>query len=352
MTQDALEIGGDFDWSGIPPGPYLRWPDNSIWYGRGRDALTAIFHARKAEFGDGVRLLLPDYFCPSVANFWQRSGISLVYYRDDPSLPHPVWESIDSQGPGLLLAVNYFGVRDMRPWRERYGPRDDLLLIEDQTHDPFCPDSDTGAADYAFASVRKLLPVSDGAILWSPAGARLPSAERDTTVAGASAKLAAMVLKASYLGQCPRDPSLKERFRQLQLTGEQELESFPGILSVTPWSVAALEHGYPKAWRDRRERNVRFIVDELIASNVVQPLFSDWMPGQCPYNAVVLYPRKSARDAARNRLIAAGIYPPVHWPVSAEVSTEAHELGCRVLTIPLDHRCGEGERAKILAHLR
>ncbi len=74
-----------------------------------------------------------------------------------------------------ILAVDYFGARHGAAWRAFQAGRQDTLLIEDHSHDPQSTWATSSTADYAFASLRKTMPISDGAILWSPRGRALPA---------------------------------------------------------------------------------------------------------------------------------------------------------------------------------
>ena len=67
----------------------------------------------------------------------------------------------------MVVGVNYFGVREAEPW-QAWRERTECILVEDHAHDPASAWATTSTADYAFSSLRKTLPVPDGAILWSP----------------------------------------------------------------------------------------------------------------------------------------------------------------------------------------
>ena len=73
----------------------------------------------------------------------------------------------------VVLAVNYFGVRAGEPWQQ-WREKHACVLLEDHSHDPVSGWAQSSRADYAFSSLRKTMPVPDGAILWSPLGHPLP----------------------------------------------------------------------------------------------------------------------------------------------------------------------------------
>ena len=73
-----------------------------------------------------------------------------------------------------MLAVNFFGIRKGKAWQDWLSQHKDIILIEDHTHDPFSTWAQQSTAHYAMASLRKTLPIPDGAILWSPQKMSLP----------------------------------------------------------------------------------------------------------------------------------------------------------------------------------
>src|SRR5689334_10510311 len=108
---EPLEIGSEFHWPGVPPGPFVAWPEPHAWYALARDAFLAILAERQK-----AAVFVPDYFCEDVVEQWQRSGVFVRRYEDDPRWAHPRWETIDPREGDIVLAVNYFGVGDGSEW--------------------------------------------------------------------------------------------------------------------------------------------------------------------------------------------------------------------------------------------
>jgi hypothetical protein len=93
--------------------------------------------------------------------------IEIAVYADDPCRPEPDWSTLQPANDDVVLAVNYFGIRSGEPWR-RWHEKRSCFLLEDHSHDPVSGWALHSRADYAFSSLRKRMPVPDGAILWSP----------------------------------------------------------------------------------------------------------------------------------------------------------------------------------------
>jgi hypothetical protein len=341
VTQ-AWEIGGEFHLPVDPPGPYHRWPEGAVWYALGRHAVEALL-----EHLGSPRLWLPDYFCHEVAERW-RERAQVELYEDDPRWPEPRWDSLRPDPRDVVVAVNYFGVREGGPWLEwREGTA--CVLVEDHAHDPASEWATTSAADYAFSSLRKTLPVPDGAILWSPRGLALPE-QPAGGADGSELKLAAMLLKGEYLGN--GDGDLKERFRRLQVDGEERLSKAP-ISGAAPATREALVRGVPLPWRARRSENTARLLSSLHGWGVAEPLFTEWPADAAPLGAVLVFESGSARDAVRAALREADIYCPVHWADAADSRSErVRELAGRVLTVPTDWRYSAADMARVASLAR
>jgi hypothetical protein len=339
---ETWEVGGEFHLPVDPPGPYHRWPDDAVWYALGRHAVEALLRHLRSP-----RLWLPDYFCHEVAERW-REQAAVELYEDDPRWPEPGWESLRPDARDLVLAVNYFGVRSGSPWREwREGTA--CVLVEDHAHDPASDWATTSAADYAFTSLRKTLPVPDGAILWSPRGLTLPE-QPAGGADGSELKLAAMLLKGEYLGR--GDGGLKERFRRLQLDGEERLAG-AAVAGAAAATRESLVRGVPLPWRARRSENTARLLSALHGLNAAEPLFTEWPADAAPFGAVLVFESGDVRDAVGEALRGADVYCPVHWADAGESGSErVRELAARILTIPTDWRYSAADMARVASLVR
>lgn len=326
------EVGSEFHRMPLPAGRYLPWPAPARWYLLARHGLAALLEMLSSR--RRTRLWLPAYFCHDVAAYWRRFA-NVLYYDDEPRRPHPVWSTLRPAAEDVVLAVNYFGVREPAPWYE-WRRQHPCVLVEDHPHDPMAPWARRSRADYAIASLRKTLPVSDGGLLWSPRGLPLPPPPRARGQRGAKLKDAAMDLKAAYLSG-DGDQRTKLRFRALQMRGEERLKTAP-IAAVIPHSRRFLAKGSPQAWREQRERNVRRLLELLDGWRPAEPLFTRWPRGSVPLGAVLVFRRHAGRDRYRELLRRNNVYCPVHWEAARSSSAAARDLAARILTIPADQR--------------
>jgi len=340
------ELGSEFHWMGIPQGPFISWPEPHALFASGREAFLSAW--RMLHKSSSNVLFVPDYFCEEVVLWWEQRGVATQRYIDGPHREGPDWETLTVSPGDVVLAVNYFGVRDAAVWASWRQANDKVFLVEDHSHDPLSPWALNSTADYSFASLRKTFPSPDGAILWSSRRLPLPSTSVSADCHGSALKLAAMVLKEEYLRS--GNEQVKKTFREFQLAGEESM-SASRVATVSPWSRFLLSFGYPQSWRNQRETNVRTFYTRLKADSSVQRLFSSWPPHHCPYNAVLLFSSSAKREASRLHLIAEKIYPSLHWELGPAASPEALDVSSRILTIPADQRYGENDMMRVAATL-
>jgi hypothetical protein len=329
------ELGSEFHWAGLSEPPLLPWPQPAVWYMLARHSVAAV---AQMESGNKQTLWLPSYFCPEVAECC-RLYCEIREYRDMPFWPEPDWKSLEPKPQDIVLAVNYFGVRDGTPWKD-WRKRVRCILLEDHSQDPFSAWASTSTADFAFASARKTLPIADGAILWSPQGLKLPSQPADGDWSGSALKQAAMIYKMEYLHGAGAD-ELKRRFRDLQLGGE-ELMRTSRISAISPSSFAYVRDGAPQAWRKQRSANVRHLLRKLrnIERQTFDCMISRWPEGVVPFVLPILFRSRRERDECQSVLRQHRIYCPIHW-VCETTDTETLDLSARILSLPIDQRYRE-----------
>lgn len=335
-TDTPWEMGSEFHWTARQKGPVYQWPAVKLWYALGRDAVISTVKLIQT-FNVNTALWVPDYFCPEVLDSFQKAGFKLKTYSDNPIRKKPDWEILRPNPGDAVLAVNYFGLRSGDAWMRWHIEHQQVYLIEDHTHDPFSDWAMNSRADYAFASIRKIYPVSDGAILWSPKGREMPRAPSTKAWNGCAFKLAAMIMKKDYLRGNTQGPEFKEAFRHLQVEGEKQLAG-QSDLQISPWSRILLDSGYPQAWRQQREKNIRMFCDMFPLDSAVNLLAATWPEGSCPFNVALVFLSEKERNFWRNTLIRQEVYPSIHWELSADAADDALNLSRCILNIPLDQR--------------
>jgi hypothetical protein len=348
------EVGSEFHWSddafALSSSENL-FPESYELFSTGTGILLSLERLLK---GDRTRLSihLLTYFCMEVAE--KMSGVfDLCWYRDLPTEPAPDFNSLRPLPGDLVLAVNLFGVKEGKSWQNWLTQQEDIILIEDHTHDPFSLWAQQTTAHYAIASLRKTLPIPDGAMIWSGRKMELPRPSQSESPA-ATQKLTAMLLKRAYL--MGADIS-KDNYRILQMEGEQHLfnDGERAISTLTKNILLSLNN---TEMRTRRETNINNFLEKLILNNkndYWQPLFTDWKPGSVPFNSILLCKTYQIREELRRFLSSENIFASVHWsqPVEKVSSNDtlAFDLSNRLLTIPTDHRYSYHDIEQITAKM-
>jgi hypothetical protein len=136
------------------------------FFSLGRHALVAALRAAGIDAGD--RVLLPEFICRDVLASLAAVGAEVAWYPVGEDLG-PATAPEHWPAARAVLAVNYFGFpQPLAPFRA-YAARTGAVLIEDNAHGFLSRDGD-GAwlgtrADFGIFSLRKTLPIADGAML-------------------------------------------------------------------------------------------------------------------------------------------------------------------------------------------
>ncbi|MGX6603140.1 hypothetical protein ACWKSP_13510 [Micromonosporaceae bacterium Da 78-11] len=346
----APEIGSEFHWDPaalLSPeqggGPPSWLPRERELFATGCGALSALLR----RLGHRGRLHMPSYFCMGVAEALS-ADMPIAWYRHLPDGRGPRFGTLRAVPGDVVLAQNLFGHDDGTPWHEWIEANPDVTVVEDHSHDPFSDWARDSTAAYAVASLRKTLPLPDGGLLWSPRGLDLPE-PIGTPSPGAHLKLAAMLLKAAWLDG---RPLAKDSFRSMQQQGERVLLGSAGPACEATRAVLPLLD--VAGLRATSTRNAEAMIDALPAATGawrVRPV-----GGTAPFRVQLVCRSEPVRDAVLDLLARDGIFAPVHWRQDRSGlwsgDAEAADLAGRMLTLPVDHRCGPDDIRRIAAVLR
>ncbi len=341
MNAEHREIGSEFHWMGLPKGTFIAPPSEAVWYSLARHAITDVLAVCGAR-----TLWIPEYFCEDVVNHIE-AYCKVKRYVDGPTQREPLWDTLLPARGDVVLALDYFGMRSLAPWYA-WALDSKCILLEDYSHDPAYGFRHS-RADYAISSLRKTLPVPDGAILWSPVGNALPQSPT-CIAAGAEEKFAAMVWKMEYLSG-RADEKVKEVFRHWQIHGEKTLCEQPARMP-SPESIALCFRGIPEAWLEQRRGNVKYLLHELRNYTGARAIPSFAPEDSTPFAAVLQFETPESREQARHHLIKNRIYCPVHWPAGTDASIGAKRLSDSLLTLISDQRYGNKEMKQIVSTLQ
>ena len=338
MIPERWEYGSDFHscLRGPTKSANLPWSNHphSLW-STGRDALYALLtHGRSTQLID--RLWCPTYFCQSVVEVISRTGLSVRLYKDDPTLARPNLQIGGIGTKDAVLTIGYFGLR--KPLSHDHLPAG-TLLIEDHSHDLLSSWSRLSSAHFCLASIRKTVPVPDGAVLWSPRGMPVPQPSdlADARQAAIFKRLAAMLLKSEYLAGASIS---KEVYRDLAVSGEDAFR-LTTASTMSAYSQSMLGCFDFESARLARVENFRRFKQQL-AKTPHLDLLPQLDEGAAPFTVMLLFDTGARRDSVRKLLIMRRIYPAVLWPLEhspvGDLPSEQIELSRRLMCLPCDDR--------------
>ena len=285
----------------------------------GRQAISAAFVSGQIQYG-WRRLFLPEFYCPDVIAWLSRRMPTTTYPCDPVDFRWPE----NAHSSDAVLAISYFG---NRPPFESAPPQCGIIL--DVTHDPLAEWVANSSADYAIASLRKTLPVPDGAVLWSPTHTPIDlQTDLEPEHRAALIMHQAMEMKADYL--IDKLPS-NEMARRLFVEAEVDLMGTQTLHQASETTRRLLARLPATNMRSRR----------LEAVEKLQRLVSDH-PGlevwPNNFGGVFLFRNKITRDSVRGALIDGHIYPAILWePNPNLIRSESWDFGNRMLHIHADY---------------
>jgi len=301
------------------------------------------------------RLWIPSYYCQDVVSSILSTGIEVKAYFDGPGIEICYLKNINEIVRGdVLLRVNFFGLRDC-PSKERIGING-MEIIDDHTHDPWSDWAWGTDADWCIASLRKVLPVPDGGIVWSPPGYDLPVAANlsHRHYVASLEKYSSMFIKAMYLdGRF----SNKDVFRRLSISSEQNISiRSDDVSGISEWTLNILESFPIKKWRERRNLNHKILLSSLDNVNWLTVLKTVEGSNCCPFSGIIVFDSSARRTYINDKLIENNVYPAILWRLNntliQNIPEEHKDLSRRILSIHCDMRYEERDMKKVARMIR
>ncbi|MBO6102786.1 MAG: hypothetical protein J6P03_05995 [Opitutales bacterium] len=282
--------------------------DAELW-ASGRSAMRSIFKELKDL---SVReIALPSYICPSLPPFFARE-FKVSQYGFDELENRVDFPSVKTGKGVAVLAVNFFGASERNKWEALMEKNPETVFIEDHSFAPFSNWAKNSRADFSFASLRKLLPIPDGAYLRAKnraprAAARRPAASMPAFAAEILSAMALKTFEQNIAGST--DASYRKKF----LAGEKALFKNPPLERISPYSfeilrkldiAQALAENFKKS-EDFFRRNP--LKDVPVLKNLTPERPEDLL------SPILALPDLPALTAARNLLISPHSRPVIYW---------------------------------------
>lgn len=319
-------MGSEFHWTdrylgtaSVPPEP-----PTAQYYATATAALRTLV----AGLPGAPAVHLPSFYCLAVAESLLAAGIRVAWYPMVPGAEPQVgaWRPGD-----VVVLAGLFGAAVRHP-----PALERVVVVEDHTHDPDAVGARESTADFCLASLRKTLPLPDGAVVWSPRGLAVPPPEPGPS-RGGTLKLSAMRMKAAWLAG---GGGTKDRFRAIQVGAEETITD--GASAPTGFTLAALPRLDRRGLRAQRARNAARLRSALTGCDAPWRILETTVAGEVPFHLQLVCAGGEGRDDLRRFLGEHGVYAAVHWPQPWRgIDTgdpRARSLAARILTLPTDHR--------------
>lgn len=276
-------------------------------YASGRDALRSVLPelGRKSK-----RIFLPNYICPSMPKFFA-PHFEILEFKDSPLRLAPEFAE-RPRGGDIVFAANYFGNFNAEFWRRFKSETPAAILIEDHTLAPFSKEALESRADIVFASLRKVLPLPDGAYLKLRGRAPRPLALRPTKDCAEFAALAlqAMALKSACLGGLDIDERI---YRKLFLSAEEKLFHKRLASRISAYSYEILKALNLDKFLASAERAVEEFFNSPKAAKL--PKFAKISPPRCDaaFAPIMEFESAQSLEEARLSLLTKHNRPASFW---------------------------------------
>lgn len=318
------EFGTDFHY--IPEKLFNSKSENLFegmqYYANGRQAIQHLI-----EFKKWKRIWMPEYFCYDIINSLQ--GIEISFYPDAPGLnDDEIIKQLSFKPGDVLFRMNFFGMRAFRD-----SSTIEIDVIEDHSHDLLGVWARNSNADFCIASIRKMLPIPEGGVLWSPQNLQLPNRpdQSDENLRLVSSRWKAMQMKSLYIDF---QINSKDKFRELYIATEKDFENLP-ISDLTNECKSYLETFDIEKWFNLKKENwIILSSNETNNIKVVKPESED-----CNMFAFVfLLNSEIEREFVREQLISKSIYPIVLWNLPIDKNDFALDFSKRMIAFHCDAR--------------
>ena len=327
------EIGSHFHLAPVKNSPYNNFPVFT-YLNTGR---ACLYYLNKVLY-DGP-ILLPSYLCDSIVNSFTDRPI--VYYNINPDLSINLPDMITKIKKGVsgVLMINYFGVIDENiDIIVAYCNSNRVTIIEDITHSYLTTDKYYG--DFVFGSIRKTLPILDGAvikvncnyksrytILWSRFSREV--AKENNSYGYSYIKF----MTTRYLGMWLKNfTSFKSWWRPLLLSSDDMLEDNNYVNYISNISKDIIIHSNLSEVKNIREHN-------YIELNKALNKWSMYPNKILHFGYILKFDNGKIRNEVKQCLIENKMYPMIHWPVPKVINNKiSNDIYSTILTLPIDQR--------------
>ena len=281
-----------------------------------RSGIAAILDA----LSPGGSALVPAFTCHSVVNPFLQRGYEVIGYSVNSDLSID-WDCIRTLAaeyhPKVILLHGYFGfeyatgsaagINELR--------KNGCVIIDDFTQNMF---SDIGRiqSDYIVGSIRKWLPIPDGAFVSQLTFDGLVE-DKDLT----DAKVSAMRAKYRYIFDGVGN---KADFMNLYKAAEELLDSRKEPFAMSSYSRSVISTLDKLRFCQTRRKNYSYLACRLARHNAIEVIHPDLSSTETPFMLPVMV--RHNRGDLQKYLAMRGVYPTIIWKCPDELEENISPL--------------------------
>ena len=319
----------------------LPLPKPFKYVSMGRGALFLV--ARALKLGHKDTVLLPAYLCPSIIEPFIRVGVRIRFYRVNENLVLDL-DDVERQLTSdvkMMLYINYFGFPQPMEHVKRLK-REVSCLVEDCAHSFLSQGGFQG--DYVIYSIRKSLPMPDGAAL-------VFRRRRVSQHFRQSKKNVFSYLYTSFqtlflLCQHTKYKSFSHSILPIVRVFKIRSSKDSSPCWLSPRMLSCFNF---KSIAEKRRQNYKYLLEELEEL----ALFPKLTLGIVPFCFPIVIAK---RDRVMRALLRAGIESSVFWPLPRLISKVKYpiswKISKRILALPVNQDLGEKEMAYMSQSLK
>lgn len=315
--------------TGVTP-PWLKGSTDSFYVQTGRQALALCADYFSRHEGRDL-LVAPTFACSSMLEPFRNAGWRMRFFSHDPALApngQVLRSLVRDPKRSVVLTMAYFGAHPSSEHVADLGRlrREGVRVIDDETHRVLTA-SAPSIADISIASLRKTLPVPDGAYIRGSLSVNIlggASLDEPSPHDGWAA------MKAKTNGD-------SVGAREMSARSEAALSRSRPCKASLSTLTELCELNY-SAMSERRAQNARFL-RSLLAGTCLPVI-----EAEVPSHLVI---RVEDPSEAQASLARRGIFCPIHWPKPPEVDESMFPDD--LLSLPVDHRYGEDDMLAVAA---
>ncbi len=342
-SKNYKEIGSEFWLADREIGDrYLDKFKNAKYVFSGR---TAIDYIVKDIINKGIEnIYLPSYLCQSIVDAVEKNNLNIIYYdvyaesgRFCADLPQEVVEK-----SAMFICDYFFFDKEHYSKLLDFAKVSGITVIHDITHSLLSDNLDIKDDEYYFASLRKWLPVPDGAIL----GGTYKNLKISKTLplAHTEIKMQAMKKKRDYMLNNIGD---KAAFIELYQQAEEIVENEYACKQISCKALDIISSINFNRVISARKNNAKTISQQLKDIGAFSVIYQE---DCCPIFVPIMFSSKEQRDNFRNYMIEQNIYLPIHWnkPDQVIASQKTQQTYDNILSIVIDQRYAHDDMQKIV----